>query len=122
VWRLRPAVLIGAAWALLSAFRVRRQLRKHGLRREPLRPPRLPRSAGPGVRGALTRLAPTCLERALVQQAWLVSQGEPRDVVIGVLSSGLGPGDAAAHAWVDGTDPSSAARYVELHRIPPSGR
>jgi len=41
--------------------------------------------------------------------------------VIGVLPDGLGTGPA--HAWVDGTDPHSAATYLELHRLlPPTGR
>jgi hypothetical protein len=66
---------------------------------------------------ALSRLKPTCLERALVLQAWLASQGTARDVVIGVPRDGMKAGPA--HAWVDGTDTVSAEEYVELHRLRP---
>ena len=51
--------------------------------------------------GALARLKPTCLERALVLEAWLAAEGTLRDVVIGVLPDGMK--SAPAHAWVDGT-------------------
>jgi hypothetical protein len=68
------------------------------------------------VYGALSRLDPTCLERALVQQAWLLSQGRPLDVVIGVPLKGMRSG--TAHAWVDGTDPVSPTKYAEIHRLP----
>ena len=72
------------------------------------------------MKAVLRRLAPTCLERALVEQAWMAALGTPRDVVIGVLPGGMK--EAPAHAWVDGTDPKSAAEYLELHRLPPPGR
>lgn len=81
-------------------------------------PPRLGRSAGRGVTAALSRLEPTCLERALVLQAWLASQGVLRDVVIGVPKDGMKAGPA--HAWVDGTDAVSATKYLELHRLRPT--
>jgi hypothetical protein len=122
MWRLRPIVLMGAAWALLSVLRVRWGLKRAGLAHRALRPPRLRASAEPGVRGVLTRLSPTCLERALVWQAWLVVKNDPRDVVIGILPSGIDAAGAPAHAWVDGTDPTSAGEYRELHRIPASQR
>ncbi len=67
---------------------------------------------------ALSRLKPTCLERALVLQAWMVAQGSARDVVIGVPQGGMKSGPA--HAWVDGTDPLSTTTFLELHRIPPN--
>lgn len=66
--------------------------------------------------GALHRLEPTCLERALVEQAWLASQGVIRDVVIGVLPDGMRNGPA--HAWVDNVDVASPTRYPELYRLP----
>lgn len=110
-------VLLGAFWATLAAFLVRRRLRRDGMDARAPRPPRLDRRAAPGVMGALTRLRPTCLERALVLQAWLVAQGTPRDVVIGIPPDGMKSNPA--HAWVDGTDASSAAHYLELHRLPP---
>jgi hypothetical protein len=67
--------------------------------------------------GALSRLKPTCLERALVLQTWLAAHGTLRDVVIGVPPTGMKSGPA--HAWVDGTDRVSPLNYLELHRLPP---
>ena len=69
--------------------------------------------------GALNRLKPTCLERALVLQAWLAAHGAPRDVIIGIPPTGIRSGPA--HAWVDGTDQVSPLGYLELHRLPPPG-
>lgn len=117
MWRLKPTVLTAALWAYFSTVSARRQLRS-GISHPTLRrPPRLPWSATHGVNGVLSRLSPTCLEGALVRQAWLASHGIMRDVVIGVPPEGLG--SATAHAWLDGHDQSSPARYLELHRLPP---
>jgi hypothetical protein len=83
-------------------------------------PPHLGGGAGRGVAGALSRLSPTCLERALVLQAWLASEGTMRDVIIGLPPDGMK--SQPAHAWVDGTESRSAATFLELHRLPPSVR
>jgi hypothetical protein len=120
MWRLRPTVFLGALWAAFAARVVRRELRNNGMSARVPRPPRLGRWAGRGVTGVLSRLSPTCLERALVLQAWLASQGTMRDVVIGLPPDGLK--SQPAHAWVDGTESWSAAAYLELHRLPPSVR
>lgn len=83
------------------------------------RPPRLSPAAGPGVAGVLRRLSPTCLERALVAQRWLVALGQPCDVVIGARF-GEEPGhprEFAAHAWIDGTESVATELYTELCRI-----
>jgi len=120
MWRFRPSVLLGALWAALAAVAVRRELRTKGMSARGPRPPRLGRRAGLGVTGALNRLSPTCLERALVLQAWLAAQGTLRDVVIGLPPDGMR--SQPAHAWVDGTDSRSAATYLELHRLPPPAR
>jgi hypothetical protein len=117
MWRLHPAVLAGALWATIAAFLVRRRLRTDGVDARVPRVPRLGPQARPGVMGALSRLKPTCLERSLVMQAWLLRQGVPRDVVIGIPPDGMK--SSPAHAWVDGTDPVSAGAYLELHRLPP---
>jgi hypothetical protein len=117
--RWHPAVLAGAVWAAVAVQLVRRRLKQKGLRAHVPAPPRLNPRAGRGVRAVLRRLAPTCLERALVEQAWMTAMGNPRDVVIGVLPGGMKQGPA--HAWVDGTDPRSAADYLELHRMSPPG-
>jgi hypothetical protein len=115
--RLSPTALRGALWATLSARLVRRRLKHQGLQARVPRPPRLGAEGTRGVIGALRRLEPTCLERALVEQAWLASQGVKRDVVIGVLPDGLQSGPA--HAWVDGTSRAAEATYIELHRLRP---
>lgn len=118
MWRLRPTVLLGALWAAVTARLVRTRLAKVGVRASVPRPPRLGPKAGLGVTAALGRLKPTCLERALVLQAWMAAQGTARDVVIGIPRNGMKSGPA--HAWVDGTDASSPAMFLELHRIPPT--
>jgi transglutaminase superfamily protein len=117
MWRLRPAVLAGAFWATLAALLVRRRLKHDGVGARVPPPPHLGRGATRGVMGALGRLKPTCLERALVLQTWLAAQGTLRDVVIGVPRDGMK--SAPAHAWVDGTDTVSPANYLELHRLRP---
>lgn len=120
MWRLRPAVLLGALWAMVAARLVRRRLTKVGVRAPVPRPPRLGAQGGLGVMAALARLKPTCLERALVLQAWMAAQGTARDVVIGVPRNGMKSGPA--HAWVDGMETSSPTTFIELHRIPPTIR
>ncbi len=67
---------------------------------------------------ALGRLDPTCLERALVEQAWLAYQGTRLDVVIGVPEGHIDKGNPA-HAWLDGRDTISPTKFVEIHRLPP---
>jgi Transglutaminase-like superfamily len=112
------ASLRGAFWALRALRRTR-----HALKHERVTdirvvaPPALPRSAGRGVRAVMRRVDRTCLERALVLQAWGHAQGEPRDVVIGVNGSG----DAfSAHAWLDGEPDAEQGVYSELMRLPAS--
>jgi hypothetical protein len=117
VSRFHPAVLAGALWATVAALLVRRRLKRDGLHTRVPRPPHVGVRGGRGVRAALRRLSPTCLERALVEQTWLASVGTLRDVVIGVPPDGMREGPA--HAWVDGTDTVSPSRYLELHRLPP---
>lgn len=62
----------------------------------------------------IRRWDPTCLERALVLQAWEAAHGGARDVVIGVRGSGE---SMAAHAWLDGEPDGAAAAYEELLRV-----
>ena len=115
--KFHPSVLAGALWATFAAFIVHRRLKKLGLKATVPPPPRLSPRAGRGVAGALRRLEPTCLEKALVQQAWLASHGLMKEVVIGVPPDGMHKDPA--HAWVDGIDTLSPTRYIELHRLPP---
>lgn len=116
--KFRPSVLAGASWATYAALVVRWRLKRVGLKACVPKPPRLSRRAGRGVAGALRRLEPTCLERALVQQAWLASHGVLKEVVIGIPPDGMHKDPA--HAWVDGIDSLSPTRYLELHRLPPA--
>jgi hypothetical protein len=78
-------------------------------------PPRLPARAGRGVNAVLRRTDPTCLERALVLQAWERAHGGGRDVVIGVRGSG---DELAAHAWLEGERNGDLGVYEELMRVP----
>lgn len=115
--RFHPEVVLAAAWAAFAARHVRRQLKRAGVNAKVMPPPKLSRRGGRGVAAALRRLEPTCLERALVEQAWLASQGTNLDVVIGVPLTGMQ--NAPAHAWVDGRDLDSPSKYNEIHRLPP---
>ena len=109
----RLAAVLGGAWAARAALAAHRQLKTVALERVRLPAvPALPRGAGRGVQAVLRRTRPTCLERALVRQRWLASQGVRRDLVIGVRS---GP-PFAAHAWLEGDPPASSAGYDELSR------
>jgi hypothetical protein len=120
MWRLRPSVIVGAAWALIATKNVRRGLRTAGLAISPLNAPRLWGHAESGVHGVLHRLSPTCLERALVKQAWMAAHGRLVDVVIGVPRAGFAT--SSAHAWLDGAPSAHTADYIEVQRIAPSAR
>lgn len=116
VSRYHPAVVAAALWAAIAVRLVRKRLKRDGLRTRVPSPPAVGLRGGRGVRAALRRFDPSCLERALVQQAWLASVGDRRDVVIGVPPGGMR--DEPAHAWVEGLDTESPSRYLELHRLP----
>ena len=109
------ATLRAAWWTDRALRRARTDLGDGALREVVLpAPPRLPAGAERGVRAVLRRRENSCLERSLVLQRWLAAHGDARDVVIGTT----GPAAFQAHAWLDG-DEHSAARYVELSRLPP---
>ncbi|MGH9222917.1 MAG: lasso peptide biosynthesis B2 protein [Acidimicrobiales bacterium] len=117
--RSSPPVLRAAWWTLRAHSAVRSELRRaeRALAVMVRPPPRLPLAATRGVNGTLARRRATCLERALVLQAWLAAHGERHDIVIGVAAPG---GDFQAHAWLDGLEPAdSAGPYRELTRLPP---
>jgi Transglutaminase-like superfamily len=102
-------------WAIASLRSVRRQLRAGSVEAVRLdRPPLLPPHAARAVHRVLGVRHATCLERALVLQAWFAMRGHPRAVVIGVS----GPQDFAAHAWLDGEAQCHADEYHEIHRLP----
>jgi hypothetical protein len=106
--------LRAAWWTHRALRRARAGLRDGALRSVPLPAP--PRLGGHerGVRFVLRRGEPSCLERSLVLQRWLVAQGDPRDVVIGTT----GATGFEAHAWLDG-DESGVERFTEITRLPP---
>jgi hypothetical protein len=109
--------LRAAWWTLRELRRTRRRLRRDGINDiEVPAPPAVPPHAFRGVKAILRRQEPTCLERALVLQRWLASQGDPREVIIGVRGKRM---DYEAHAWVEG-EPSSEEDepWRELMRLP----
>lgn len=101
-------------WALTQSRTIRHKVRTEGASaRVPV-----PTVAGPrgwrGVQAAIVILRPTCLERALVLQAWIGGYAEAPDVVIGVRRQA---GVVEAHAWVDGADPWFDPSYQEIARF-----
>ena len=117
MWRLRPSALAGALWALVATMVARKRLRRDGLRATSLKAPSWNGQASRAAQGVLARLEPTCLERALVDQAWRLAHGDRRDIVIGVPRQGMSA--APAHAWLDGLDAASPLAYQEIHRLAP---
>ena len=114
--KLDPAALRAAWWAHQALNRTRRELRTGPVTSVTVpAPPRLPARAGRGVKAVLRRTDPTCLERALVLQAWEQAHGAGRDVIIGVHGSG---DELAAHAWLDGDRNGDLGVYEELMRVP----
>lgn len=112
--RIDVPSLRAAWWAWGALHRARAGLRRSGLdgALAPL-PPELPAEAIRGVSGVLRRIPSTCLEQALVLQAWYARHGPGRDIVIGVQ----GPSGAfKAHAWVDGDH--EVAGFEEILRLP----
>jgi hypothetical protein len=104
------------AWRALRSVRV--QLRAGRMRDvEVPAPPRVRASATRAVRVVLAREEPSCLERALVLQRWLLTQGIARDVVVG--TSGASAGTFEAHAWLDGEALPPGRSYIEMTRLTP---
>jgi len=90
-----------AWWAGRSLRRARRDLRVDGLHGLDLpRPPRTASSAERGIGWLLRRARATCLEWALIRQAWLHSRDQDRALVIGIDTAG----GFRAHAWLDGEE------------------
>jgi len=111
----RAAAARGALWALRACAAAHRGLRTGPLDELELPPvPGLPRAAGRGVDAVVRRTRWSCLERAIVRQRWLASQGTARDLVIGVRH---GP-PFAAHAWLEGDPATASAGFEELSRHP----
>jgi hypothetical protein len=111
-----PAVARGAVWGERTRRRV-----VHALDAGRANATSVPRSgrideAGlKGVRLVLRVSRSRCLVDALVRQHWHAGHGSVRDVMIGVRAPAEG---FAAHAWLEGDPPSSAAGFTELARRP----
>lgn len=107
------SLLRAAWWSLRAARRAQQAVLAGELENISLpRVPRLPERAHRGVAAVLRRERYTCLERALVRQAWHAAHGDGRDVVIGVRAPSAG--FFGAHAWLEG-DPDGAG-FTELSR------
>jgi hypothetical protein len=107
--------LRAALWTRRTLRLARRRLQDDPVERVVLPlPPALPPSAERGVWAVFRRAAPTCLERAVVLQAWRERFGVSRDVVIGVRGTGS---DFEAHAWLDGEPDPQAAEFLEIARV-----
>lgn len=111
---LRRSEVRAALWTLTTLKSIRRQL--SGGRFDQLEipsPAKIPATASRGLYGILRRRQSSCLERALLLQAWYATHGNPRDVVIGVT----GPLDFAAHAWLDGETRCHDDGFREILRV-----
>lgn len=110
--------LRASLWARQALGQVRRQLPGADLRGVAVRPaPPSGPNGGPVVAAVLRGSGATCLEGALVRQAWQASQGVHRELVIGV--SVPGPG-FHAHAWLAGETGAQHHGLVEILRRPPA--
>lgn len=115
--RTDPRTLRAAMWAWRTVRAVARDLPRDGVATVVAPPPALPAGARRGVHAVLRRRSPTCLERCLVDQAWLAAQGVPCEVVVGVARTSF---DVTAHAWLDIEGHSAVAGgYREIHRLGP---
>lgn len=106
-------------WAWRALRSVRGQLRGGAMRDVHVPdPPGVRPRAARAVRIVLAREEPSCLERALVLQRWLLAQGIAKDVVVG--TNGSTPGTFTAHAWLEGESLPAGTRYIEMTRLRPS--
>ena len=104
-----------ALWTFKSLKSIRRQLSRGRVDQlEVPSPAAIPATASRGLYGVLRRWHGSCLERALLLQAWYGTHGNPRDVVIGVT----GPLEFSAHAWLDGEARCHDEGFREILRVP----
>lgn len=105
--RRRDVVTIRSGlWALRASYVVHRRLARDGMGRVRLPdPPRLRSDTGRSslrvIEAVCDKQALTCLESALVRQAWLAAQGQRYEIVLGVTAPSTG---FHAHAWLE-SDP-----------------
>ena len=117
-WAAKPKGLLVSVqayrWARRELDDVKLRLKTEGVRTRVVSPAGLAPRGYRGLQRALSQVSPTCLERALVLQAWLAAYTDAPDVVIGVRK---GETDIEAHAWVDGNDSAFDPSYDELTRL-----
>ncbi len=116
--RFAPANILAALWALRALRAARREISSDGLGAAeaiPAAPSAAPAAAVRGVRAVLSRLNASCLERAMLLQAWYRAHGEDRELVVGVTAPG---GKFRAHAWIAGEGSHDEQEFVELARRP----
>jgi hypothetical protein len=116
---LRPdlAALRALVWAATALRALRPRLRSEGLLAHVVAPPALPPNSVRAVAWLLDTARASCLERALILQSWLSSQGQCHEVLIGVSRRD----GFSAHAWLDGFDDAEeVAHYEVLERVAPS--
>ena len=112
-----PGAWRGVVWAGRAVRQARRELRERSLDEVSFEPPMgLPPTADAGIHAVLRRLPSTCLERAVVLQRWRTAQGDPREIVIGVMRD---EDEFKAHAWVEGEADELAPGFQELLRVAP---
>jgi hypothetical protein len=100
-------------WTARSVRALRRRLPDAGLDARVAPAPPVPAHAVRGVEAVLSRVASaSCLERALILQAWFAGHGCRHPVMVGVaLDTGF-----EAHAWLDGYD-AADPRFSVLTRV-----
>jgi len=116
VRRADVSSLRAAVWTTRAARRTHRELRAGAFATIDLPSvPNLGNAASRGMYAVLRRDRYTCLERAIVRQAWEAAHGHERELIIGISAPGCGFG---AHAWLAGDPLSASDGYVELARRP----
>ena len=103
-------------WARAELARTKERLAVDGVDARALTPIDLSARGYRGLYYAMRGLRPSCLERALVLQAWHGMSGPAPDVVVGVRKHN---GQIEAHAWLDDVgDPLFDESYEEITRLP----
>jgi hypothetical protein len=106
--------LRAALWAVRAARRAPGSVRRAGAGAPSIPPPpRVGASGERAVQAVLSWRIYTCLERAVVRQAWEAAHGVRRELIIGVTSPSRG---FSAHAWLEGDPPPDHEGFVELAR------
>jgi hypothetical protein len=121
-WAAKPKGLVVSVqayrWARRELADVKVRLKTEGVKTRVVPPTGLAPRGYRGLQRALAQVSPTCLERALVLQAWRAAYTDAPDVVIGVRK---GESDIEAHAWVEGDTSAFDPSYDELTRLTFSG-